>query len=66
MILPSNALLGEITEMPLIGYMIYLEEGKADRENNPARFLLRIEMLWMDLVPQLLIGAGLPEGILFF
>jgi len=24
--------------MALIGYMIYLVEGKADTENNPARF----------------------------
>ena len=45
LISPSNALLREITEMALIGYMIYLVEGKADRENNPARFLLQIEMV---------------------
>lgn len=31
--------------MALIGYMIYLVEGKADRENNPVRFLLQIEMV---------------------
>lgn len=31
--------------MSLIGYMIYPVEGKADRENNPARFLLQIEMV---------------------
>lgn len=31
--------------MALIGYMIYLEEGKADSENNPARFLHQIEMV---------------------
>lgn len=35
LIWPSNTLLREITEMALIGYMIYLVEGKADRENNP-------------------------------
>lgn len=38
LISPSNVLLREITEMALIGPMIYLEEGKNDRENNPARF----------------------------
>lgn len=29
LISPSNALLREITEMALIGYMIYLVEGKS-------------------------------------
>lgn len=52
--------------MALIDYVIYLVEGKADRVNNPARLLLQIEMVYMDLVPQLLIGTGLLGGILFF